>query len=76
MENLGYNVNDTVIDADGYEARIAEIDPETLVATLDYDGFGSDVPAEATEWELDELELADEDAEEARAAAVAERYES
>lgn len=76
MENLGFQVNDHVIDSDGYEARIVAIDSASLVATLDYEGFSSDVPAEATEWELDELELANEDDEAGRSAEVEERYDT
>lgn len=74
MENLGFAVGDHVIDEDGYEARIAEIVPDIHEARLDYSGFASDVPAEADVWPLDELRLADEAAEDARAAEVAERY--
>ena len=67
-ETLGFQVGDVVVDQDGYEARIVSIDVESFIAELDYDGFPSDVPPEATDIELDELELADPDAEAARAA--------
>lgn len=66
--NLGFKTGDIVIDADGYEAKIVEINPESFEATLDYSEFPSDVPAEATEWTLEDLELADEDAEAERVA--------
>lgn len=74
MENLGYKVGDIVIDDDGYEARITAIAADIHEATLDYEGFPSDVPAENFVWPLDELQLADEAAEDARAAEVAARY--
>lgn len=78
MENLGFKVGDVVTDGDTYEAKIIAIDPETFEATIDYDGFPSDVPPEVNPdvWPLDELVLADDAAEAARQAEVIERYES
>jgi len=67
-ENLGFKVGDVVLDGDGYEAKITEIDPSSFVATLDYSDFPADVPAEANEWTLEDLELADEGAEAERVA--------
>ncbi|QNJ57711.1 hypothetical protein SEA_KEANU_106 [Streptomyces phage Keanu] len=74
-ENLGFKTGDVVIDGDGYEAKIVEIDPSSFVAILDYSDFPADVPAEATDWDLEDLALADEDAETERTAEVAEHFE-
>ena len=72
-ENLGFKVGDIVLDMDGYEAKIVEIDPSSFDAILDYSDFSSDVPAEDTKWALEELELADEDAEAERVADLGDR---
>lgn len=71
-ENLGFKVGDKVLDGDLYEARVVAIDPSSYEATLDYSEFPADVPAESTEWTLEDLTLADEDDELDRRRDVAE----
>ncbi len=51
-------VGDVVLDGDGYAARVTRVDNGT--AFLDYSEFPDDVPAEATEWETESLELTEQ----------------
>jgi len=50
-------VGTIVLDMDGYQAEVTAI--ENGIATLDYSEFDGDVPAEATEWPVEDLEWYD-----------------
>ncbi|MEV6531026.1 hypothetical protein AB0M86_15720 [Streptomyces sp. NPDC051639] len=54
MENTKVKVGRVVFDLDLCEARVTSI--VDGIATLDYSEFPSDVPPEATEYEVAELE--------------------